>query len=551
MRALHMNFWLHHPYKLHERSEWDRGYFGGEAEFRKADQEEYQPLLALLERNSQRYSKLKISLAVSGMWLEQAERWNMELIRRVKKLVEAGSVELIATPYYQTMAAFYNLDELKTQIELTQEKYQHFFGKKSKILALPGLCFHNKIGKWAEDAGFKGILVGDAREVLDWRSVNYLYEVRGCENLRVLCENRKLSEMVMEAGDGATVEVSEEIEMDLPDPDLKDAEVSGAEAFVRRVSNDRVRESRSGVRKRKVFAAKKFQKELDLAFLRGNLVNLCLKPEAFAKWREAGIVGFFDELIKLWMETPGSRIVGPEEVMGWQPVAEISIKRTVSSGGVAEKEYMIPDWWSASEDKRMQEVFATRDKVVAKNDKDLYMDFARLAALDYARGGDEFEQIWEDLNKKVADVAVPKDRAIVKGREGLIESTAVRVKFDKEAFEAKRRREQLLQMYREANASEDEDIVPREGDMDDMEATIQVLAQRMKMIDGENERDLSELEEAEVVADDIWMEEEEAATVDDEAESSEETEVNVDDTPDVGEQPKVKRKVRRKKIIIE
>lgn len=50
MRALHLNFWLHHPYKLHEKSQWTKGYFGGEAEFARVNREEYQPLLALIER---------------------------------------------------------------------------------------------------------------------------------------------------------------------------------------------------------------------------------------------------------------------------------------------------------------------------------------------------------------------------------------------------------------------------------------------------------------------------------------------------------------------
>lgn len=550
MRALHLNFWLHHPYKLHERSEWSKGYFGGEAEFRRVDQEEYQPLLALLERNSQRYSRLRVSLTISGMWLEQAERWDVELIRRVKKLVESGNVELITTPYYQTMAAFYDLEELKSQVGLAQEKYQQFFGRRGKALALPELCFHNKIGKWAEKAGFKAVLIGDAREALDWRSVNYLYEAKGCDSLRILCENRGLSEMVMRAESGATLEVSEKVEMNLPDPDLEMSETSEAEAFVRGASGEEAKAGKVEVRKRKVFAAKKFQKELDLAFLRGNLVNLCLRPEIFAKWRESGVVGFFDELVKIWMETPGSKMVGPEDVMGWQPKAEISIKKTVSKRGDAEKDYEVPGWWSKLEDRQTREIFAVRDKVIAKNDKDLYMDFARLTSFDYASGGVEFEQIWGDLVEKVADVAVPKDRAIVKGKDGLIESTTVKINFDKEAIEAKRKKEQLLQMYREATVPEDEEIVPQEDDMEDMEATIQVLAQRMKMESGDSGRDLSELEEAEVVTDDIWMEEDEVA-MDNEVESSEGVEVDTDDMLEDDEQPRVKRKVRRKKIIIE
>ncbi len=106
-----------------------------------------------------------------------------------------------------------------------------------------------------------------------------------------MCQNRILGEMIERANSGATVEVAERIEVDLPDADLKMDDVSGAEAFARSmgVGNEISTDRSERVRTRKVFAAKKFQKELDLAFLRGNLVNLCFKPDIFEKWREFGV----------------------------------------------------------------------------------------------------------------------------------------------------------------------------------------------------------------------------------------------------------------------
>lgn len=202
-------------------------------------------------------------------------------------------MELVASPYYQAMAAFYNLEEPKAQIELTQEKYEHSFGVKSEVLALPELCFHGKMARLVEEAGFRAVIVGDARENLGWRSVNYLYELKQGNGLRVMCQNRILGEMIERANSGATVEVAERIEIDLPDADLKMDDVSGAEAFARSmgVGNEISMDRSERVRTRKVFAAKKFQKELDLAFLRGNLVNLCFKPDIFEKWREFGVDG--------------------------------------------------------------------------------------------------------------------------------------------------------------------------------------------------------------------------------------------------------------------
>ena len=51
--------------------------------------------------------------------------------------------------------------------------------------------------------------------------------------MRVMCQNRILGEMIERANSGATVEVAERIEVDLPDADLKMDDVSGAEAFAR------------------------------------------------------------------------------------------------------------------------------------------------------------------------------------------------------------------------------------------------------------------------------------------------------------------------------
>ena len=38
MRSLHLCFWLHHAYELHEADKWaQKGYYGGEVAFREAN----------------------------------------------------------------------------------------------------------------------------------------------------------------------------------------------------------------------------------------------------------------------------------------------------------------------------------------------------------------------------------------------------------------------------------------------------------------------------------------------------------------------------------
>lgn len=496
MRALHFCFRLHHPYDLHSAKKWDRGYFGGEESFRKADQEEYQPLLALLERNSQRYPKLRISLAISGVWLEQAERWDADLIKRIRKLVERGNVELVVLPYGYSVAAFFEMDEFATQVKQMREKLEQIFGHKSTALVLPECYYHNKIARWAEKNDFRVVLAGEAKASLDWRDPNRVFLAKGCENVRVLFQNKKLSDMLNSADVRATTRVAKKVEIDLPDTDL-DNVVRGMQQA-----------SREKIEYKKMFEAKVFQKQLDLELLRGDLVNIYLDAAVLAKWRDSGIVGFFDELFKIWEETPGRKLVGVEECEKIAAQAEISVKITTGNLEEARREYALPDYWKNMEIDRQHRLYDLREKVLETHDRDLYMDFVRLTARDYASGGMEFDEIFEDIRKKAAKFSHDRMVDDQPAKKGMSASTKVKINFDRKAREARRQKEELLQLFREVNAGDELDKTTWDGiEMDDMEAAIQVLAQRMQK-NPDSHHAYDNLAEAEVVQDDIWMEQE-------------------------------------------
>lgn len=461
MRALHLCFWLHHPYELNDVEHWQKGYFGGEADFRRADEQDYQPLFALLERNAQRYPHLRVSLVVSGVWLEQAERWDKELVKRLQKLVKSGKVALVATPYYYSMAVFYDLDELAAQLKQYQEKLEQLFETRSDYLALPGLCYNNRIARWADKQGYQVILAGDASAELDWRTCNRVYEAKGTDGLKVLFANRPLTEILGEAQPETTAQI--------------------------------VAEKKSP---KVVFSAQKFQKQLDLAFLRGNLVNLYLDVAIFGKWRERGIIGFFDELFKIWQETSGSHMVSVREIAKLAPVAEVSIKRTASFAEAATQDYQWPVWWSEEKDQNSQALYKLQKSIVASEDKDLYYDFGKLTTLELAQGGANYDAILKDLQERTEKlVAIADDEKAEPVRFGLAESTTVKINFDNKTKEAKERGRSFYKQMKEAAG---EPLWTAE-DMDDMEAAIQVMAQRMKMSHVEQERDFADFAEAEIV----------------------------------------------------
>lgn len=413
MRALHLFFQLHRPYEIKTPENFDQGYFGGEAEFRELERTEYQPFFALIERNTQRHAGLKISLAVSGPWLEQAEKWSPALVRRLRKLVEGGRVEILAQPYYHSLAAFYDKAEFAAQVELFQKKAASSLGAKCQSLCLPELIYHDKIAKWADEQGFQAVLAGDADQILDWRSANYIYEVPGCEKTRVLFQNSSLSRAVrlgrhdvMTEGIRQKVEpVAENTIDDDPKPVSK-AKLTAAE-FVRGMSGtSRPKSVKFAVEQTKTtvetdgvwtFSAKKLQKQLEIACLRGNLINLCLDTGIFRYYREQGVVGMFDELFASWLKVPGNKFVTASEAATLQtPRAAVSVKTTVNwrsearsyseAGIVAAKDvrYCPPNWLRSSEQVRMQrELYGLRTAVLSSGDEALAVDFGKLTAMDY------------------------------------------------------------------------------------------------------------------------------------------------------------------------
>ncbi len=411
MRALHLFFRLHRPYELKPVDGVETDLFGGEAAFREANRTEYQPFLALLERNTQKYPKFVFSLAISGVWLEQAEQWDPELVRRLRKLVNLGHAQLLAEPYYYSLASFYNADEFESQMSLHKKKMEYVFGVECQVVAMPELMYNDKIAKWADEAGFSGILAGGAEQILQWQNINQVFEAEGCDNLRVLCQNSRFShaimqghELVMVEGVKTSNEFTESPE-DVQEIVSKARKKATVAEFVRGLHNSGETKVNDITRTKKiarmttgqmVFSAKKLQKELDIECLRGNMISICLDTQIFSRFRSDGIVRFFDEFISNWLKVPGNHFVRASELIdGSQPAATLSAPTTIDwrlkersrrYGLIAldAAQFCPPEWLNLPMQQRLSErVYAMRDNVLMTNDEVLRYYFGRLTCLDY------------------------------------------------------------------------------------------------------------------------------------------------------------------------
>lgn len=410
MRLIHLCFQLHAPYELRKFADGDvtEPYFDSKATFEQANKEIYQPLFALLERNLQKHSDFRLSLVVSGTWLDLAEKYDAELIRRLRLLTKQNRIELIAEPYYHSLAFFYNKEEFTEQVQLYADRVKDLFGVKCRLLALPDLMYNDALGKWAEGFGFAGMLVAPAKRALGWHSPNHVYEAAHCEYLRLLFQNWFLTDKIIEPDKALLVKTKPEAE-------------------------------------RPTFSAQKFQKMLDLECLRGNLLNLYFDASVIKLRRNQGIVGLFDNLIANWLAVSGNKFVRATEACVVEtPSAEISVKETVSwkedreeavevdpepqFGLVMQREIeaKLPSYLTGSRQKAAEDLYKLRREIVASEDENLLSDFRKLTLLDFQEHLTvEMTEVWQailqDLKRRSAEAkksqAVEISRTYTKKRD--------------------------------------------------------------------------------------------------------------------------------------
>ena len=170
MRAICLYLHIHQPIRYREYSFFDiannSNYYNDDYNsrqsnkriFDKVTRKSYRPMLDLLEKCMNNHPDFKVSLSITGVWLEQAEKWAPELIAQIRRMVDKGQVEIVGETYYHSMAYFYNLDEFDAQVKMHADKIRDIFGVKPQVFRNTELAYNDSLAAWAEDKGYKGIL---------------------------------------------------------------------------------------------------------------------------------------------------------------------------------------------------------------------------------------------------------------------------------------------------------------------------------------------------------------------------------------------------------
>ena len=156
-----------------------------------------QILLDSIDRHKRDRSQAKFAFSISGVFLEQCEMFEKDLLESFKQLSESGCVEFLNQTYYHSVASLYpDKEEFIAQAKLHRQTVKELLGYTPTVFENTELLYNNTIAKIVESLGYKGIFTEGIEKILGEKSPNYLYTPKDSKKIRVLLRNYKLTDDV-------------------------------------------------------------------------------------------------------------------------------------------------------------------------------------------------------------------------------------------------------------------------------------------------------------------------------------------------------------------
>lgn len=207
MTAVVLYLHVHQPFRVTPYSVFDTGtrhdYFdvadpaspqNNETILHKVAHKSYLPTNTLLKELLDTHPEFRLSLSITGTFIEQCERWAPDVLKSFQELVATGRVDIVAETYYHSLAFFYSRFEFEKQVTMHREKIEALFGVTPTVFRNTELAYNNDVAAWAESAGYRAVLAEGWDPILGWRSPNFVYKPASAPNTKLLLKNYRLSD---------------------------------------------------------------------------------------------------------------------------------------------------------------------------------------------------------------------------------------------------------------------------------------------------------------------------------------------------------------------
>lgn len=349
MPSVCIYFQVHQPYRLRPFSFFDIGgnhvYDDEEnnrAILNKIADKCYLPTNAiLLELIHKHHGDFRLAFSLTGVVMEQLEKYRPDAIESFQRLAETGCVEFLSETYFHSLAFIFSPREFKEQVELHREKIQSLFGWQPVTFRHTELIYNNALASLVEEMGYQAILAEGADNILGRRSPNFVYRPVGCTRIKLLLKNYRLS-------DDIAFRFSDSQWVEYP------------------------------------LTADKFAHWLHQLPAGSEIVNLFMDYETFGEhqWQETGIFDFLRALPQEIISQDGFRFQTPAEVArDHEPVAQLDVPELTSW---ADTERDLTAWMgNAMQQDALRDLYAMEVPVRRTKDQALQQVWRKLQTSDH------------------------------------------------------------------------------------------------------------------------------------------------------------------------
>ena len=346
-------FQVHQPYRIKHYRVFDIGhdsaYFNDNSEndlnnrriLEKVARKSYLPANRTILELIKKHPEFKVSYSLSGVLLEQLEKFSPETLQSFQDLAKTGNAEFLSETYYHSLSFLYSPEEFRTQVKLHRKKIKELFGQEPKVFRNTELIYNNSLAVEIEKMGYKGILAEGADHILGWRSPNFLYRPKGTKKLSVLLKNYRLSD---------------DIAFRFSSRDWKEYPLT----------------------------APKFSQWVSQVNGNGNLVNLFMDYETFGEhqWEDTGIFEFLRHLPGEILKHPDNDFITPSEAINrYSPVSELDVHNFVSWADI---ERDLSAWLSNPiQNDAIRKLYDLEKTVLGSKDKKLIEDWRKMQTSDH------------------------------------------------------------------------------------------------------------------------------------------------------------------------
>ncbi len=310
---------------------------------RKVANKCYLPANRLMLELIEKYQgKFRISYSVTGVLLEQFEKYVPEVLDTFKQLSDTGCVEFLGETYYHSLCFLYSQNEFIEQVKAHSRLTKQLFGQMPRVFRNTELIYNNDLpGIIERIGGFDGIITEGVDQILGYRSPNFVYQPSSSSKVKLLLKNYRLSDDI-------------------------------AFRFSNRAWSDWP------------LSAEKFSSWVNAVNGCGYVVNLFMDYETFGEhqWKDTGIFEFMRYLPGEILKHPDNDFKTPSEAIeNYEPTDTIDVRRTISWADI---ERDLSAWrGNPMQENALIELYNFENRVKRTGDPSIINDWRKLQTSDH------------------------------------------------------------------------------------------------------------------------------------------------------------------------